>query len=244
MILKMMKKPPLLEVCAQSLTSALIAQQGGADRIELCAALELGGITPSASTINAALQKLHIPICVLIRPRAGDFCYTDAEYETMKSDIIHCKNARVAGVVVGALLPDATFDWEKMKGFAQVAAPMPVICHRAFDYVKNPLEALEMLIQLGYQRVLTSGTERDVWKGKETLKNWVEKAQNRIEIMPGGGITTENLPILMQEIGATSFHFSAKKHIKSPFLTAENMDYWETDLETVQKTVAILRSDF
>jgi copper homeostasis protein len=234
----------LLEICAPSLTSALAAQAGGAQRIELCAALEIGGITPSPATLRLAREQLHIQICVLVRPRGGDFCYNEAEFETIKQDILYCKTLGMDGVVVGALNPNGTFDLERMKILADLARPMQVVSHRAFDQTPNPYEAMEQLIALGYDRILTSGQAKNVVEGTPILKELIQKAAGRITIMPGNGVSLENVALLLHETGATEIHTSAKKNITSPMQHQSNTsfnvgsirenDYQETDVETVK----------
>ncbi|MEY4903047.1 MAG: hypothetical protein RLZZ292_862 [Bacteroidota bacterium] len=235
----------LLEICAPSLTSALTAQTGGAQRIELCAALEIGGITPSPATLRLAREQLHIEICVLVRPRGGDFCYNEAEFETIKQDVIYCKALGMDGVVVGVLKPDGTFDLGRMKILAELARPMQVVAHRAFDETPNPYEAMEQLIALGYDRILTSGQAKNVVEGIPTLKKLIQKAAGRITIMPGNGVSLENIGSLINETGATEIHTSAKKNITSPMQNKSNTsfnigsirenDYQETDEETVKR---------
>ncbi len=243
----------LLEICAPSLTSALAAQAGGAQRIELCAALEIGGITPSPATLRLAREQLHIQICVLVRPRGGDFCYNEAEFETIKQDVLTCKALGMDGVVVGALNTDGTFDVERMNILANLARPMQVVSHRAFDQTPNPYEAMEQLISLGYDRILTSGQAKNVVDGTPILIELLQKAAGRITIMPGNGISLENVASLIQATGALEIHTSAKKNITSPMQKASNTsfnigsirenDYQETDAATVKAFCEILEKN-
>jgi copper homeostasis protein len=226
--------PIKLEICAQSITSALIAQEGGADRIELCAALELGGLTPSYALILAAKQRLSIPIHVLIRPRAGDFTYSDDEYALIKQDILFCREQGVEGVVVGVLDETHELDKEKMAELRDLARPMDITCHRAIDRTPDPSVSLAVLMDLGYDRVLTSGGAENVALGSDKLADMVRLASDTIEVMPGGGVTVENILSLLEKTGASDIHLSAKH-----FLTDKNC--WETDLAEVKKVVAILK---
>ena len=241
-----------IEICAASLTSALAAQNGGADRIELCTALEVGGLTPSPATILAVRKKLHIGVCVLIRPRAGDFVYSEDEWQIIQDDIIFCRDNGCDGVVVGCLKNDGTFDLDKMKKMADLAYPMDIICHRAFDRTNNAELALQQLIELKYQRVLTSGQAATAPEGKDKLKMLVALAENKIEIMPGSGIQISNLKELIEYTQAQHFHLTAKKIIQSNFIgndtgvkfnlnSDRENDYWETDVELVRQAVAIAK---
>jgi copper homeostasis protein len=198
----------LLEICANSIESALNAQNGGADRIELCTHLEVGGLTPSHGLIKVAKELLNIPIYVLIRPRAGDFVYSKMEMEVMKEDIQFCAEIGCAGVVIGSLNADRTICWEQTEQLLEKAGFMDVTFHRAFDQCQNPFEALETLREMGIQRVLTSGCPNSAIDGLETLGELVDEADDDIIVMPGGGIRPENLKILLQT-GASEYHSSA-----------------------------------
>jgi copper homeostasis protein len=233
-----------LEICAQSLTSALAAQEGGAHRIELCSALEVGGLTPSYATLIETRKQLGIEICVLIRPRAGDFFYSNLEFDLMKKDILFCKQQGVEGIVVGFLNQNRTFDLKKMDILAKLAYPMDIICHRAFDQTPDPFEALAQLQNLGYQRILTSGQSQNAVDGKEILRGLVEAAQGKIEIMPGAGVNPSNIQELINYTKATTIHTSAKAKIKSSIQDKtdgwRDNDYWETDVEIVKQLVSLI----
>ena len=240
----------LIEICAQSLTSAVNAQKGGAHRIELCTALEVGGLTPSPATMLEARRLLTIPICVLVRPRPGDFIYSDLEFETIKRDIIWCKENGMDGVVVGILTKNGTFDLGKMRELVEIARPMEIASHRAFDQTPNAAEALEQLIALGFDRVLTSGQAQNVVLGRDILRGLVEQAVGRITIMPGNGVNVENLKDLIAYTKATEFHTTAKSVVHSPLIVQQDSvsfnlgggrenDYFETDVALVEKIVAI-----
>jgi copper homeostasis protein len=240
-----------LEICAHTLTSALIAQEGGADRIELCAAIEVGGITPSPNTILEARRLLHIDICVLVRPRSGDFCYSDLEFEVLKKDILFCKEQGINGVVVGVLKPNQELDIERMTELLKLARPMQVACHRAFDRTPDGLKTMEQLISIGYDRILTSGQKDSVSEGKNYLKTLVEAAKGRIAIMPGNGVTVENMADILTTTGVKDIHATAKnlvigKQDDSGGLFGFNMknalanNYYETDLELVKQMIVTI----
>lgn len=198
----------ILEICANSIESALNAQNGGADRIELCSHLEVGGLTPSHGLIKVARELLNIPVFVLIRPRAGDFCYSHMEMEIIKEDIKYCAEIGCAGVVVGCLNNDRTINWDQTDQLLQKAGFMDFTFHRAFDQAPNPFEALETLRDMGVQRVLTSGSKTSALDGIDILEELVEEAEDDIIIMPGGGIRPDNLKKLLG-IGADEYHSSA-----------------------------------
>ena len=205
----------LFEACVDSIESALAAQEGGADRIELCADLIEGGTTPSAGTIDLACKHVNIPIMVMIRPRGGDFFYSNLEFNEMKRDIEFIKQFNVAGIVLGILREDGTVDKERTKTLIQLARPMQITFHRAFDMTRNPFEALDDLIDLGVERVLTSGQESNVVEGMETLKKLVEKAGDKIIIMPGGGVNENNVSEIISGCGVKEIHASAREKKES-----------------------------
>ncbi|WP_028297099.1 copper homeostasis protein CutC [Olivibacter sitiensis] len=200
-----------LEICANSFESACTAQEAGAHRIELCANLEIGGTTPSYATIALVKQRLHIPTYVLIRPRAGDFLYSQAEYDCMAKDIEICRQLGCEGVVIGLLFPDGSVDKERTTSLVKIAEPMGVTFHRAFDCCQNPLQALEDIIATGCQRILTSGQQASAIAGAAFLQELVEQANDRISIMPGSGINSANIEELIRQTKAKEFHCSAKK---------------------------------
>ncbi len=197
-----------LEICAASIESALNAQNGGADRIELCTELSVGGVTPSKGMIQLAKELLDIPVYVLIRPRSGDFHYSKMEFEVMKEDIAFCAEAGCEGVVIGALTADRRIDEENINRLMQQAGFMDVTFHRAFDEVQNHFEALDTLKELGIQRVLTSGGAPNAMQGFDLLGELVEEADDDILIMPGGGVRPDNIAALL-ELGAMEYHSSA-----------------------------------
>ena len=206
----------IIEICANSAQSCLEAQLGGATRVELCAGIPEGGTTPSYGEITMA-QRLapEIDINVIIRPRGGDFLYTEAEIESMLLDIELCKLLSVHGVVFGCLTPDGDIDVPLMRRLIEAARPLSVTCHRAFDVCRDPFKALEELIDLGCDRILTSGQQSDAVKGIPLLKQLVEKADGRIIIMPGCGVRENNIALIESETGAKEFHTSARSVVYS-----------------------------
>ena len=182
----------LVEVCANSLESALNAQKAGADRIELCTELGIGGITPSYGLLKAVREQINIPVHVLIRPRGGDFVYSEYEFKVMLNDIENCFELGFTGVVSGVLLPDFSIDLTRTQQLLDVSKSMKFTFHRAFDWVINPLLALEQLEQLGVDCILTSGQQQKAMGGLELLKKLNQKAANCV-IMPGSGINPENV---------------------------------------------------
>lgn len=204
-----------IEVCANSLQSALNAQKGGADRVELCANLYEGGTTPSMGEIKLARKLLQIDLNILIRPRGGDFLYSKNEIEIIKYDVLNCKNLGVDGVVIGFLKPDGNIDIELTKEIKELARPMSVTFHRAFDMCTNPEEALEELIEIGIDRILTSGLENKAIDGVVLLNKLIKQAGERIIIMPGSGIRASNISTIIKKTGATEYHVSERQSIKS-----------------------------
>jgi copper homeostasis protein len=205
----------LLEACVNSAISAIEAQKGGADRVELCENMSDGGCTPSAGTIRYALKQLGIPVFVMIRPRGADFCYSDAEYTIMKEDVVKAKENGAAGVVFGILRPDGTIDSERMAELVHLARPMGITCHRAFDMTRDPFEALDALIALGIDRVLTSGQSDSALLGAPLIRKLITHAAGRIIVMPGHGIKEHNLEQAILATGASEFHLYLTRQEKS-----------------------------
>ena len=199
-----------LEICANSLQSAINAEEGGADRIELCENLSEGGTTPSYGLLLKTRQQVSIPIHVLIRPRAGDFLYSDLEFEVMKEDIKLCKELGFEGVVIGILKADGSVDVERTRILTNLASPMTVTFHRAFDCCRYPEEALEEVIACGCDLILTSGLKPTAEEGSDLLDKLIVQARDRIRIMPGSGIHSGNIGRLKEHIRATEWHASAK----------------------------------
>jgi len=201
----------LLEVAANSLASALAAQAGGAGRIELCTALELGGLTPSHGEIALVRERVALPLYVLIRPRAGDFLYSELELETMRRDVEACAALGCDGVVLGVLDADGNVDMVHCRALMDGAGRMGVTFHRAFDLARDQARALEDVIALGAERVLTSGGAASAPQGASRLRELVVQAGGRIVVMPGAGITPANAAGLAEATGAVEFHASAKR---------------------------------
>ncbi|TWF39106.1 copper homeostasis protein [Chitinophaga polysaccharea] len=204
-----------LEICAASLASCIAAAEGGANRIELCDNLLEGGTTPSYATIALAREKVKIDLYPIIRPRGGDFLYSDLEFEVMKKDIELCKQLGCNGVVIGILLPNGRVDQERCRILTQLAWPMGVTFHRAFDMTDNPFEALEDIISIGCERILTSGARNTAVEGAALLKDLLERANDRIAIMAGSGVRATNIAQLIQTTGITEFHTTAKAYEES-----------------------------
>ncbi len=214
-----------IEICANSVASCLEAQKGGAYRVELCAGIPEGGTTPSYGEIAVARELLNIKLNIIIRPRGGDFLYSDVEHKTMLHDIEMAKKLGVDGVVIGCLKADGTIDMERNRELIAAAEGMSVTFHRAFDMCKNPFESLEQIIALGCDRLLTSGQQPTAIEGISLLSQLVEKAGDRIIIMPGSGVNENNIAILADETKAKEFHFSAREPIDS------KMEYRNPDLK-------------
>ncbi|AMJ65129.1 copper homeostasis protein CutC [Hymenobacter sp. PAMC 26628] len=231
----------LLEICAASLPSALAAQAGGAHRIELCQNLEQGGTTPSYGLIKAVRARLRIPVFVLIRPRAGGFVYSADELAIMRADIEACRALGCAGVVLGALDAAGRVDQAACQALIAAAGPLCVTFHRAFDACPDQPGALEAVIALGCQRVLTSGGQLTAEAGQNQLAALVVQAAGRVRIMPGAGITASNIQTLAAHTGAPEFHASAKRLVPAEasaglFATPQ----FETDAALVAELVALL----
>lgn len=199
----------LLENCVESAEAAVAAQAGGADRVELCDNLFEGGTTPSAGSILLARKHLSIKLHVIIRPRGGDFLYSDTEFAVMKADIAFCKDAGVDGVVIGLLKADGQIDVERTAELIALARPLSVTFHRAFDVCADPFVALEQLVALGVDRILTSGQASTVLEGSEMIEALISRAAGRIGILPGGGITPRNLERIVNLIKPKEVHMVA-----------------------------------
>ncbi|MCQ4630735.1 copper homeostasis protein CutC [Shinella sp. CPCC 100929] len=206
---------PLIELCVEGIDGFLAAQDAGADRVELCASLVEGGLTPSLATIRATVKAAKIPVHVIIRPRGGDFLYSETEFETMVEDIKALREEGVAGVVIGCLTPDGRIDEARTKTLVEAARPMSVTCHRAFDMTADAGEALEALIRCGVNRVLTSGQRDTALEGIAILKSAHEQAGGRIVVMGCGALDAENIQKVRDETGLTELHFAALTTVPS-----------------------------
>ena len=206
---------PVLEVCYGSLASALAAQEGGAHRVELCDNLYEGGTTPSHGTLSLAREKLMIKINVLVRPRGSDFVYNDDEMDIIKRDVMKCKELGMDGVVIGFLTPVGEIDVEKTTEIVKLARPMSVTFHRAFDMCKDPYNALDELIEIGVDRILTSGQKNMAPEGIDLITKLVRKAGDRIIIMPGAGLEVENIAEFHAKVGAKEYHSTLWDKVES-----------------------------
>jgi len=204
----MSKSPVLLEICAGSLTSCLAAQEGGAGRVEFCNNLLEGGTTPSYGAIASARDKLWIQFNVIIRPRGGDFLYSDVEFDVMERDILACKTLGVEGVVIGLLTAGGDIDVSRTKRLVELAMPMRVTFHRAFDVARDPFKALEDIIDAGCSRLLTSGQEADAPGGAALISSLREAAGERLVVMPGAGVRLNNIAQLVAATGCVEYHTS------------------------------------
>jgi copper homeostasis protein len=237
----------ILEACVNSAISAIEAQKGGADRVELCENMHDGGTTPSAGAIAFARKNLHIALFVMVRPRGGDFLYSNDEFEIMKEDIRVAKNAGADGVVFGILKPDGTIDVERMKVLAGLARPMGITCHRAFDMTADPFKAMEDLIGLGIDRILTSGQQPSAPQGEMLIKELIIKSAGRIIIMPGCGIKEHNIARVVETTGAQEVHIRLDKQEPSRMAFRQpsvymgkpgqqEFEHTITDAERIKKT--------
>jgi copper homeostasis protein len=205
----------ILEIAANSVASALAAQEGGAGRVELCTALELGGLTPSHAQIALTRDCLRIPLYVLIRPRAGDFLYGELECETMQRDIETCAALGCDGVVLGVLDADGDVDVARCRALVAAAGTLGVTFHRAFDLSRDSTRALEDIVALGCERVLTSGAQASAVDGVALIRDLVTQSNGRLAVMPGAGVTARNIAELAAFTGAREFHASAKRQLPS-----------------------------
>ena len=198
-----------IEVCAFSLESCLAAEKGGANRIELCGSMYEGGTTPSAGLIQVAKQQVSIEIHAMIRPRGGDFCYSENEISVMQADIRMAKQMECEGIVLGILQPNGRVNISQTKGLVNLAKPMQVTFHRAFDMTTDYSEALEDIIETGCDRILTSGQKNTAMEGIEAIEKLVKQANNRIEIMAGSGVNASNVQTLIHT-GVNALHLTGK----------------------------------
>lgn len=235
------------EVCVASTVGARAAAAGGADRIELCSALEIGGITPSAGLIEAVVDLIDTH--VLIRPRGGDFVYDRYETDVMVRDIEHAIDKGAVSVVIGALTADGDVDLDTMRRLLNAADDVPVTFHRAFDSVRDPLAALDDLMELGVDRLLTSGGQPTAEDGMTALAEYVRRCADDLVVMPGSGITPENAHVIAVTTGAREIHFSARRRAISgrtsgiPTGPLDTGERYETSSDVVRATIAAVADD-
>ncbi|KOC63686.1 Copper homeostasis protein cutC like protein [Habropoda laboriosa] len=239
-----------MEICIDSVESARNAIEGGANRLEVCSALSEGGLTPSFGFLKKIKRLSTVPIYAMLRARSGNFVYTIDEMEIMLEDLKIFKNLGVDGFVFGALTSENQIHVEFCKEVLSVALPLPVTFHRAFDEVDDPLESLKILIDLGFVRVLTSGQKDTAEDGLELIKELVREADGRITVMPGSGITKENILKIKSASGAKEFHASAKKKMATTdggnrvkIGTSRETCITMTDKKLVEEMVEIVRNE-
>ncbi len=244
-------KKPLLECCVDCVESALAAKQGGADRLELCANLLIGGTTPDINLYHRIRETCDILINVLIRPRFGDFCYTDEEFEIIRRDVKMFREAGADGVVIGILKPDGSLDVERMAILMEEAKGMSVTLHRAFDVCSDPMLALRQSKELGIDTILTSGQKNTALEGRDLLTTLVREAAGEIDILIGSGVKDSVIEPLAKQTGATSFHMSGKITLDSPMVyrkedvsmglpLVSEYTIWQTSSEEIAKARAVL----
>jgi len=233
----------VFEVCAENLEACAAAREGGADRIELCCALSEGGLTPSHAFLGAAVRQGSLPVYTILRPRGGDFVYTDAEFALMQEDLDHAQALGVSGFVAGVLRPDGSVDGDRMRRLVEQAAPLEMTFHRAFDVAADQDHALEDVIATGCRRLLTSGGAADVYSGKEKIRRLVEQADDRIAIAAGGGLRLETAAEVARISGARQFHGSVRRFDSSPESVPEYavMRRAATKPEDVRRMIAAVR---
>jgi copper homeostasis protein len=245
---------PLIEICVEGIDGFAAAQAAGADRVELCASLLEGGLTPSMGVVRQTLKIARIPFHVIIRPRGGDFLYSDLDHQTMLDDVRACRELGVAGVVFGCLTADGRIDEARMTELTQAARPMKVTCHRAFDMTREPVEAIEALVRCGVDRVLTSGQRDTGLEGIDVLRRTHEAARGRIVIMACGELDETNIAEVLRGSGADELHFAALHTVPSGMAfrnphvgmggTAIEREFelTLTDPDAVRRTIAAARA--
>lgn len=241
----------ILEICVDSVESAIAAVRGGASRLELCSNLIIGGTTPGPWLFEEVRKNVEVPIHVLIRPRFGDFCYTDAEFSMMKNAVEVFRKMGADGVVIGVLNPDGTLNMNQMKVLKEAAGDMSVTLHRAFDVCADPIKVMEQAISLGIDTILTSGQKNTALQGADLLKELHEKSNGRITIQAGSGVSAEVIRQLYPLTGLNAYHMSGKKTLDSemkfrkegvnmglPILS--EYEIWRTDEESVRAAKNVL----
>ena len=206
---------PIFEICVEGIDGVMAAEAAGADRVELCASLMEGGLTPSLGAIKIALQQASIPVYPIIRPRGGDFLYSDLEFQAMLTDVAACREIGAKGVVFGCLMPEATFDEPRMRALVEAAGTMDTTSHRAFDMTRDLAEAVEALVRCGVKRVLTSGLRDTAFEGLDNLARTVKLAKGRLIVMACGALAPDNIAKVREKTGVHEMHFAALAQLPS-----------------------------
>jgi len=246
--MKLLSTDNILEVAVHSYRSALAAQNGGADRIELCTALQTGGLTPDIGLTQLIIESISLPVHILIRPRLGNFIYDKYEFKTVIRTIEQCSKWNVHGVVAGCLKHDGSIHQEQLRQMKDAAGSLDITFHRAIDVCTNIYETLDMLMQYKFDRVLTSGRSPSAWDGRNTIRKMINYTQHsQLTIMPGAGITCENADVILDETGATEIHASAKREFPLDDLDPIGLTHihgkpfnsrWESDEEEIRQLKA------
>ena len=237
-----------LEICVSSIQSAINAERAGAHRVELCDNLWEGGTTPSVGLLEIVCENLAIKVFPIIRPRGGGFVYSDLEFQAMKRNILHAKRAGAQGIVSGILLSNGTIDSIRTSELVEQTSPLPFTFHRAFDLTTDPMESMEQLIEIGVQRILTSGQKNDVIQGLDMLKELSNQAGGRIIVMPGGGLRLDNIHQVAKETNCVEFHMTAQKYVHEQFEMIHKIELNGSsdipedqqaiaDIETIEKVI-------
>ncbi len=237
----------VLEIATFSIEAAILSAASGADRIELCDNPHEGGTTPSFGTLKWAIEHISIPVFPIIRPRGGNFYFSEAEWQVTLHDVLICKQLGFEGIVSGVLLQNKAVDYDRISKLVELAYPMEVTFHKAFDKCPDLGEALEIVIAAGCQRVLTSGGEPNAFAGKDRIAQLVQQADDRIVVMPGGGVRKENIAELISKTGVTEIHSGARKLADLPEgpisdFQAENEAWFSVDPNEIKAMQAIISS--
>lgn len=241
----------ILEACVDSVQSAIEAEKGGAQRVELCSNLIIGGTSPGAALFRQVRKNTNLQIRVLLRPRFGDFCYDEYEFEMMKEDAAMYRELGADGIVTGILETDGTLDVKRMQELIDIAGDTDVALHRAFDVCRNPQEVLEQAVSLGIKTILTSGQKNSAWEGRDLIKELVAQSDGRIEILAGAGISPEVIEKLIPYTGVTSYHMSGKvvldsrmkfrkEGVSMGFPGFSEYEIWQTNVENIRRAVEVL----